>query len=71
VILEKRTEADYGYGGYTGTDTEYTEILGYVLTEEKAQEKVAELTQADRERKGKRRGLVVSRYYEYEIALQL
>jgi len=66
VIIEKRTEAIYGYGGYTGEEEVRTEVLGYCRTEEHAREKLVTLrAKADKEPRAK------WIEYDYELATEL
>lgn len=63
VISQKTTLAEYGYGGWTGRETEEIEVLGYVLTEKEADQRVKELT--EKEAKQKKR-LYTSREFSWE-----
>jgi hypothetical protein len=66
IILRKRCEPDYGYGGWTGTDTEYTDVVGYATSEERAEEVLKEL-RAEESRAQRSRKRRLERYVEYEL----
>lgn len=51
VIIQTTTESEYGYGGWTGNETDDVEILGYVDTQEEADKEIEKLRLSESRKK--------------------
>ena len=73
VIVEETVVADYGYGGWTGTESTHKEIVGYVTSLEAAQKKVKELRAQEKkdEKKRSTQSDVKYKCFEFEEAFLL